>query len=472
MYETDSSSKANHSVSEQARDQRKSGQGLSTRGLVLIGIGGIIGAGFFLGCGLPIHFAGPAVLLAFLVGGLITAQVTGALTSIAVNQPVSGAYQAYPQMYIGRFAGYMQGWTYYVTSILTISSEAVAMAVFAKMWLPHTPTILLAGVFSALIVAINAFGVKSFERVESIMSVLKIGVLVGFIVYAVILLFAYLGHTTTWNGSWSQIAASGNAMHGWMPNGFGGLGQSMLIVVFAYAGIGVFASATSDIKEPRSIDKAAIWTVLSLAILYIGSIALVLWFVPWNHVNTSQSPFVYALTASGGGEFAMVLNGVILIAAFSVMAGALYSANQILTRLGQTGEAPHLVTKATKTGTPLIALVISTVGIAVALVVSVVLPANVYSFLVSASSYFTFFNWFLILWEFLIWRKRARTKDSFTSRLAFGQPVSTFITMVLLVALGAYALLQHDQRMGFYAALAISVLLCVAYLVVGRRSVR
>lgn len=344
------------------------------------------------------------------------------------------------------------------------------MAVFTRLWLPHTPTILLAGVFSALIVVINAFGVKSFERVESIMSVLKIAVLIGFIVYAVILVFAYLGHGTSASGSWTAVMSRPSDAKSWLPNGWGGLSQSMLIVIFAYAGIGVFASAASEMKDPKGIDRAAIWTVLVLTLLYILSIALVLWFVPWNRVNTSKSPFVYALSASGGGEFAMVLNGVILIAAFSVMAGALYSANQILMTLGSNREAPHQVTHESKRGTPVVALVISTVGIAVALIVSVLLPANLYSFLVSASSYFTFLNWFLILWAFLAWRKKTTEDDAFTSRLAFGQPVSTVITMALLIGLGGYALLQRDQRMGFYAALAISVVLSAAYFFTRRRS--
>jgi L-asparagine transporter-like permease len=438
---------------------------LSVRSLVLIGIGGIIGAGFFLGCGLPIKSAGPGVLLAFLLGGVITAQVTGALTSIAVSHPVAGAYQVFPQMYVGRFAGYMQGWTYYLTSILTISSEAVAMAVFIKLWTPHTPTILLAGLFAAVIIIINAFGVKSFERVESIMSVLKIGALVGFIVYAVILIVAYLSHGTLSTGSWGSVMRHPAAYHSWLPNGWSGLGQSMLVVIFAYAGIGVFASAASDIKDRKGIDRAAVWTVILLTVMYILSIALVLWFVSWQKVSTSQSPFVYALIASGAGQFGTILNGVILVAAFSVMSGALFSANQILISLGDQGEAPSKVSHETRHGTPVVALIVSAVGIAAALTIAVVLPANVYSFLVSASSYFTFFNWFMLLWAFLNWRRKTTEDEKFTSRLTFGQPVSTVITMVLLVGLGGYALLQHDQRMGFYAALSIVLVLAIVYFI-------
>lgn len=434
--------------------------GLSTRGLVLVGVGGIIGAGFFLGAGEPIRTAGPAVLIAFLFGALITAQVTGALTSIAVVHPVRGSYQVFPQMYIGRFAGYLQGWTYYLTSVLTISSEAVAMAVFTKVWFPHLPTLLTAGVYSAVIILINAFGVKGFERIESLMSVLKIGALIGFVVYGAILILTALGHGPSGTHSMGVASAHG---HGFFPTGFSGVLQSMLLVIFSYAGIGVFASAAPDLKDTKEIDSAAIWTIVLLTVLYLASISVVLWLVPWYSVSTSASPFVVAIASSGAKIFAMIINGVILVAAFSVMAGSLYSANQVLTSLGQGGDAPKFVSRLSRRGTPWMALVASTIGIAAALVLSTVLSANVYNFLISASSFFTFLNWFLILWTFLSWRKRTGENRTFTSKLAFGQPVSTVVTMILLVGLAAYALLQRDQRYGFYSALALWAVLCVVY---------
>ncbi|MCL6637999.1 MAG: hypothetical protein K6T26_08630, partial [Alicyclobacillus sp.] len=84
---------------------------LSTASLTLMGVGGIIGAGFFLGCGQPIHLAGPGVLLAFFAGALLTAQVVGALATMAVHHPEAGGYELYPQLFLGRWAGFLQGWT-------------------------------------------------------------------------------------------------------------------------------------------------------------------------------------------------------------------------------------------------------------------------------------------------------------------------------------------------------------------------
>lgn len=439
-----------------------SNQSITFRGLIFVGVGGIIGGGFFLGCGLPIRMAGPAVLLAFVIGGLITAQVIGALTSIAVNHPVKGSFAAYANTYLGHFAGFLQGWTYYLTGILTIASEAVAMGIFTQLWLP-VPVWLSATIYSVLIVLLNAFGLKNFTRVESVMSAVKIAALVGFIIYAVILALSFWFGTNPGGLTGFSQVTSATAGHGFMPTGFRGLAQSMLIVIFAYAGIGVFATAAAEIKNPAKIDSAALWTVVILSVLYIGSIALLLCLIPWNQVNTSTSPFVSALDKAGIRWFGAIFNGVILVAAFSVMAGALYSANQVLYSLGTNREAPRFVTKVSRRGTELGAFCVTVGCIAITLTVSLLLPANVYNFLVSASSFFTFFNWFVILWTFLMWRKHTHEDDKFTSRLAFGQPASTVITMVVLLVLAGYALFQPDQRLGFYASLAIGLVVSLCY---------
>lgn len=429
--------------------------------LVLVGVGGIIGAGFFLGAGLPIRTAGPAVLLAFLIGAVLTAQVIGALSSMAVDEPLKGSFMAYAGKYIGSYAGYLEGWGYYIASILTVASESVAMAIFSRMWFHGLPTWSLAGIFSAIVLVINAFGVKNFDRVESIFSVIKIAALVGFILYVgMVLLNGHLGTPT-------RSAGSASARPGFFPTGAGGMFQAMLIVVFAYAGIGVFGTAAAQMKHPKKIDRAAWMTVITLAVLYIVSIGLLLLVLPWEGVSTSGSPFVLALQHTRLPWLGQILNLVILVASFSVMAGAVYSANQILWSLGQNQDAPRFVTKNGHNDTPYGALLATTCLIAAVLVGSFLLPANVYNFLISASSFLTFLNWFLILWAFLAWR-RSKRPGIHISSLAFGQPFSSWLSMAFILFLTVYALFQADQRFGFYAFGGLVVLLSVAYIWVRR----
>jgi len=430
--------------------------------LVLVGVGGIIGAGFFLGSGLPIRTAGPAVLLAFLAGGFITMQTTGALNSLAFEHPSEGAFKVYADIYIGRFMGYLQGWTYYLTSILVISSEAVASAIFVRLWLPTMPLWLMSSAFAALVLLINAFGAKDFSVVESFMSVIKTAALIGFILVAGMVI---LGDYTV---AGTPAATSALRHGGFFPHGFRGLAQSMLIVIFAYAGIGVFATAAVHLRNPKQLDTGGIATVAMLTGLYLLSIGGILLLIPWSTVSAQTSPFVQALQRIQLPAVANMLNAVILVAAFSVMAGSVFSANQILISLGEGGEAPRFTAMhSEKRRTPYGALATTTVCLAVFIGLSYVLPSTIYELLISSSSFFTFFNWFVILLTFLVWRRFNQGKQ--VSLLAMGQPISTWMTMGLIALLSGYALLDREQRMGFYACLVIAALLVIGYFFAPKR---
>ncbi|MCY0869171.1 MAG: amino acid permease [Firmicutes bacterium] len=450
------------------RTARADGGGpLGVGQLILIGIGGIIGAGFFLGVGLPVRTAGPAVLGAFVLGGLLTAQVTGALTSIAVKHPVEGSFKVFADMYIGRFAGYMQGWIYYVTSVLTIASEAVAMGVFTRVWLAFLPLWALSAIYAGIILVINAFGVRNFGRVESLMSVVKIAALAGFIVFAAVAALRLVGGTMAAGGGSRRIATV--SVGGLFPHGVSGLLESMLIVVFAYAGIGVFATAAAEVKDARKIETGALWTIVLLTALYLLSIAGLLLVVPWSEASTTTSPFVLGLQRGRVGILADLFNGGILVASFSVMAGAVFSANQVLVNLGQTRDAPRFVASHTKGGLAVGALAFTTVGIAAALLLAYLLPSSVYNFLISASSFMTFAYWFLMLWTFVAWRRTDEGRTSRVSALAFGQPVAAPLTMVVILVLTAYALAQSEQRIAFYVFAAITLVLALGYPVFARK---
>ncbi|WP_326492665.1 amino acid permease [Alicyclobacillus dauci] len=401
--------------------------------------------------------AGPSVLLAFLIGGLITSQVIGALNTVALDHPVEGAFKVYADMYTGRFLGYMQGWTYYLTSILTISSEAVASAIFVRVWLPSVPVWVFSSSFAALILLINCFGVKNFGMVESFMSVVKIAALIGFIVVVALMIFGVHPHTV---GSVGFTTSSGG--HGFFPHGVGGLFQSMLIVIFAYAGIGVFATAAIELKHPRKLDVGGMATSLGLTVLYILAIGSLLLVLPWSQASTQISPFVQALQHAHMRTLADILNGVILIAAFSVMAGAVFSSCQILASLGHSGEAPRFSTRTSKRREiPYGALVFTAIGLAIFIGLSYILPSTVYNFLVSASSFFTFFNWFIMLTTFLVWRRKNRNKH--ISWLAFGHPVSTYLTMAAIVFLAFYALTDRVDRLGFYVCVGMAIVITACY---------
>ncbi len=436
---------------------------LSTAGLVWVGLGGIIGAGFFLASGLPINQAGPGVIFAYLLGGLLMAQVGGALTSMSVNHPVRGSFRVYAQEFLGSYMGFYLGWAFWVSSILAIGSETTAMAIFARLWLPNVPVWLLTIIFSAIVIALNAFGVKKFGKIESLMSVVKVCALALFVVLGVMAFSGFV--STTRPVGLGTLLGSG----GLFPKGIAGWSESMLIVIFAYGGISVVALATSEVEDPkRSIPRAMLWVVVSLIVLYIASLLVIMSLVPWTTITVQESPFVVALQAVNLPVLPSIMNAIILVAAFSVMVGAFFAAMTMLVSLGEAREAPVFVTRKGRNGVFHGSLVLTGLGVLATVTVSYFLPSKVYAYLTSASAYFSFLNWGTILVSFLVWRKKSAGIERYESPLAFGAPWATWASLGVIGVLFIYSLGVVDQRMGFYAALALTLLISAAYFLLYR----
>ncbi|MCY0902346.1 MAG: amino acid permease [Firmicutes bacterium] len=430
---------------------------LSLAGLIFVGVGGIIGAGYFLGIGLSIQQAGPGILVGFLIGAVIMSQVLGAITSLAVNHPVAGSFRAYAQEMFGPFLGYFQGWLYWLSSLLTVSSEAIAMAVFARVFVPHWPVWLLAFVFTAVVILLNAFGIRAFTKLESLLAGFKIAALVGFCAIVLLVALSVIGGAGV---HLEYLTARG----GFLPHGLFGVLQSMLIVIFAYAGIGVVATAATELRHPADAGRAAIWVVLGLVVLYVGSLFALLITVPWWALGTSTSPFVYALSALHVRFVADLFNVIILIAAFSVMAGALFSALLILRNMAHVHEAPRVLGSRAR-GWSYVGLAVTSLVSLLAIGISYILPSQVYSYLISASSYFTFFNWVVILLAWRSWAQREvkAQRPFFRSAWLKGGPAAVWATVVAIVALAAFSLGDASQRMGAIAALLLSILVACGY---------
>lgn len=430
---------------------------LGTVGLTGLGIGGIIGAGFFLGSGIVIRQVGPGVVLTYLLAGVILAQVMGAITSLAINVPVKSSYQEYIQRYLGDFLGYFLGWAVYISGVLSVGSEAVAMAVYSKTWDPHIALGIYAVVYVLLIIGINLFGVANLGKAEAALSVIKSAVLLAFVVVAGLVALHVLGRFHL-SGA-PLIRRSG----GVFPHGVPAIFKGMLIVIFSYAGVTTVAMATSRTRRPKkTIPKAALATTLGVVGLYAVSVASLMLLVPYTHLSPHQSPFVTALGTYHMIWFSWVFNGAILFASFSVMAGTFYATEWMLISMADAKGAPAFYRHAGG-GRPFAALVTTAIFVALTLILAFVLPSTVYTDLTAASSYFSFVNWLLILLAFAAWHKRIRKAGQTVSRLVFGAPYGAWIMAGAIVALGIYSATIPSFRLAFYVFSGLSAILVVAW---------
>ncbi|KZL92647.1 amino acid permease [Clostridium magnum] len=427
---------------------------LNAYSLAGIGIGGIIGAGFFLGSSLAINQAGPSVILAFLFGGVIMSQVLGAMTSISINRPVQGSFRVYTEEFLGRFTGFLLGWIIFISGILSLGSEAIATGVFLKYWIPNVSASVFAVIALIVVIGINRLGTKYFGYIESIMAIVKI---------AILIIFIFLGVSIIIKNGIDIKQNPFSTFNSFFPNRISGFLKSMLIVVFTYSGISTVAMATSEVRKPCiEIPKATVILTLGIVLLYVISMFVIVSTVEWGAINTDISPFVQSFNNMGYRWASTLINGVILIATFSVMIGTYYGCVQILVSLSGAKEAPEILKTSSEKGIYKYSWI--TTGFISVLVVltAFVLGTKLFNYLISSSSYFSFFNWIINLITYIIWLRKRKENEIYDSPLIKGS-LGAIITIIVILILLVISLGVSDFRIGFYVALSIAIIISILY---------
>jgi L-asparagine transporter-like permease len=315
---------------------------LKARHLTMISIGGVIGAGYFLGAGGAIQTAGPAVIISYFIGGLITVMVMALLSEMAVAMPVAGSFQVYASKTMGPRAGFMTGWTYWFAFLIGPASETIAAGTFLHLWFPVVPIWVFSLVVAALMTAVNIIGVLIFGEVEFWLSLIKVVALVGFIIWGCVAVFGL----DIQNANFSNLWGGGSDNPGFAPMGIAGIIGAMLIVMFSYGGTEAIGTAAEESHNPaRDIPRALTGTVVRIVVLYVISISVLIMVVPWQTLGISSSPYVDAVTALGGPVFGNIMNFVVLTAALSCIDTGVYATSRMLYSLSRDGYFPKVFSR-------------------------------------------------------------------------------------------------------------------------------
>jgi L-asparagine transporter-like permease len=237
----------------------------------------------------------------------------------------------------------------------------------------------------------------------------------------------------------------------------------MLIVVFTYSGISTVAMATSEVRKPCvEIPKATIILTLGIVSLYVISMFVIVSTVEWGSINTNISPFVQSFNKMGYGWASTLVNGVILIATFSVMIGTYYGCVQMLVSLAGAKEAPKILKSSTEKGTYKYSW-LTTAFISILVVLTAfALGTKLFNYLISSSSYFSFFNWIINLITYIIWLRKRKENEIYDSPLIKGS-LGAIITIIVIIILLIISLGVSDFRIGFYVALSIVFIISILY---------
>ena len=357
---------------------------LAPRQLTMIAIGGAIGTGLFLGSGLSIQLAGPAVILSYAAGAVLAWLMTLALGTMAVRHPTAGSFGVHAELYQGPWAGYTVRWSYWLAQTIAVGEEVIAAGIYARLWFPGVPLWAFVALFSVAIVAVNAMHVGAFGAFEYWFAMIKVVAIVLFLLFGAALLLGVRAAPVPGAAGYVPFA----------PHGFAGAWLALVMVVFSYLGTEIVAVTSGEAKDPaRAIPRALRATVGRLILFYVASIALLFGLVPWRQVGLTKSPFVLVFEMIGIPGAAWIMNGVVLTAALSSINTDLYLTTRMLFSLSRGGWAPAALGRLSARGTPLNALLACTGGMALAVAAASAIPGQAFVFLLGIAIFGGLYTW-------------------------------------------------------------------------------
>lgn len=438
---------------------------LKNRHIQLIALGGAIGTGLFYGSSASISMAGPAILLAYLLGGIVIFWIMRALGEMSVHTPVSGAFSHYAYENWGAFPGFFSGWNYWFNYIAVSMAELVVVGSYVQFWLPGVREWVSSAVFLVLITAVNLISVKAFGEFEFWFAIIKVVAIIAMILFGLgIILFGW--------GNGGQATGISNlwAHGGFFPTGFTGLAMAMVVVLFSFGGVELIGIAAGEADDPqRSIPKAINQVVYRILIFYVGAIFVMLALFPWNELGKNESPFVTIFSKLGIGSAATLLNVVVLTAAVSAYNSGLYSNGRMLYSLAKQGNAPRVLARLNKAGSPWVGVLASSAVTALAVLLNFLLPGKVFLYVISVALIAGIFNWTMIVITQLKFRQRLGADE--VSRLRFRMPFSPWSNYLVLAALAAVVVLMAfipSYRVALYVGPLWIALLAVSFAIKSR----
>jgi L-asparagine transporter-like permease len=459
-------------IIERERGLRRS---LSARRLTMIAIGGAIGTGLFLGSGFAISLAGPGVLVSYAIGAVVALLLMGCLAEMTVAHPTSGSFGAYAEYYIGPLAGFLVRYAYWTCIVLAVGTEVTAVALYMRFWFPTLPGWLWIVAFSGLLMLVNARSVNVFGAVEYWFSAIKVTAIVIFILLAAYIVLRAPAAAT---GSGTGAAAVGfqnyTAHGGFLPRGVWGAWVAVIVAIFSYLSIEMIAVAAGEAAQPEiAITRAFRSTVFRLILFYLLTLALVLAIVPWTAAGIEESPFVKVMRALRVPAAAGIFNFVILVAALSAMNSQLYITTRMMFSLSRAHHAPRRFGLVNRRGVPVQALLLSSIGIALATVLSIVAPKSAFILMVSISAFGAMFTWMMIfITHYRFRRVRALTGAAPSRFRMYGFPATTLLGAALMAAVLLTTAFTDAFRMTLVFGLPFLICLSVAYWVWQRQNAR
>ena len=440
---------------------------LQPRHIAMISIGGIIGAGLFVGSSAAIAAAGPGIVISYLITGTLVLLVMRMLAEMAVSLPQVRSFTEFARAGLGSWAGFVAGWLYWYFWIIVVPVEAIAGANILHHWLPQFPPLALGLVLMAIMTGVNLMSARSYGEFEFWFSSIKVAAIIVFI--ALTAAYAF-GLTAPHGATFGNLTSYG----GFAPQGAGAVLAGAVTVFFALTGAEITTIAAAESAEPaRAAAKMSTSVVVRILTFYVLSILLIVSVVPWNTVKVGDSPFAYALTTMGFGWASTAMSVIILTAVLSCLNSAFYVCSRVLFILAERGDAPQGLVKLNARRVPVRSVWMSSLAGVLGVLAETQFPDTVFAFLVNASGGLMVFVYMMVTFaQIRLRRERERTGAPAPAVQMWLFPWASYAAIAGMFAV-LVAMARSDQARDLYASLGTLVVACAAYLLVraGRAAV-
>ena len=424
---------------------------LSAGQMAMVAVGGSIGTGLLLGSAAAMEIAGPGVILSFLLAGFISWTVTMALGELSSAHPAAGSFGLYADLYLGPWAGFISRAGYWVAISVSVGANLVASATYMRYWFATVPALVWIALFSLLLIVVNLRSVGDYGRFEFWFAMVKLVTMVTFIIIGGMLLAG------------GRVPAQYTAQGGFFPRGVLAPLLAMTFALYTFGGIEMVAITTGESRSPAEIPRAVRLTFITLAIVYLGAIVVLVGVMPWNRVGGIESPFVTVFRTVGIPAASSLMSFVILTAALSGANANLYSASRMLFSLARKGWAPAPLGRLNAAGSPQLALVASSYGIVVAVVLERWAPRNAFVYILTGALFGLMLSWLVSLAAHISCRRRMSSSQ--VNALPMRSPLGAWGSVLGLTLVTAAILKTWwDSRVSLVSGLSTLLLLTVAYM--------
>ncbi|MFF8590549.1 amino acid permease [Streptomyces sp. NPDC015220] len=439
--------------------------GLKNRHLTMIAIGGVIGAGLFVGSSAGIATAGPGILLSYALVGTLVVLVMRMLGEMSAANPTSGSFSAHADRALGSWAGFSIGWLYWFFWVVVLAVESTAGAAILSDWVPAVPQWGWALIVMLVLTATNLVSVGSYGEFEFWFAGIKVVAIAAFIVVGLLAVFGVLPGVHADQASFGNLTGHG----GFLPHGPGSILTGVLLVVFSFMGSEIATLAAGESEDPqRAVTKATNSIIWRIGVFYLGSILIVVSLIPWDDKSiTDKGSYVAALDSLGIAHTGQIMNFIVLTSVLSCLNSGLYTASRMAFSLGDRGDAPKAFARTTGRGVPLTAILVSVAFGFVAVFFNYKFPDTVFLFLVNSSGAVALFVWLVICFSQL--RMRRIIQREAPEKLVVKMwlyPYLTWAAAALIVFVLGYMLTDTEGESSGRTTVLLSLLVAAVVLVI------